>query len=363
MPFAHTVPHDTRAPLARYAPGVGLLALSIVGWLVDPVLFWAAYLAAWWFAMGIALGGLSNVWIHNLTGGEWGIAIRDSELGFARAIPLLALLFVPILFAIPVLYPWAANAADGAARWHGELSDAGFKSAWLTPWFFAARSIVYLLVWIALERVSRRPAYARSRPWSAAALLIYWATASFAAIDWLMSLVPTWYSTAFPPLVVTGQMLAGFAAGTLAATLRAGGSRRVYRDLGNLLLVYVLCWAYLAFTQYLIIWAEDLPHETAWFVARLDTSWIAVARLLAICHFFVPLVILLSRDAKQAPLVLGALAAGLLAVHLIDVWWLVVPSVRPHSAHVLWIAPLATAAVLALCAARVRGLARREGAS
>jgi len=321
-------------PISGFTPAIGvgvpgavLLALAVLGWLVDPVLFWAAYLAAWWFAMGIALGGLANVWIHNLTGGQWGVAVRDSQLAFARAIPLLALLFVPLLLAGGALYPWAANAAEGAARWEGELSAAWFKSAWLSPGFFAARSVACLAIWVVLERVSRAPAYATSRPWSAAALLIYWATASLAAIDWLMSLMPTWYSTAFPALAVTGQMLGGFAAGALAATLRAKGSRRVYRHLGNLLLVYVLCWAYIAYTQYLIIWAEDLPHEIGWYVARFDSGWMAVARVLAIFHFFVPLVVLLWRDAKEAPLVLGTLALGLLFL----VWQWIRPAEAPST--------------------------------
>jgi hypothetical protein len=258
------------------------------------------------------------------------------------------------VLALHELYPWAADAAEGSARWSGELSSPEFKRAWLAPAFFAVRSVVYLAIWLVLERMTRNPRYARSRPFSAAALLVYWTTASLAAIDWLMSLMPLWYSTAFPPLVVTGQMLAGFAAGALAAALQAKATKSVFRDFGNLLLVYVLSWAYLAFTQYLIIWAENLPHEISWYVARLHTDWYWVGWLLVTCHFFLPLLILLSRDAKEAPLTLAALAAGLLLLHLVDVWWLVVPSVRPHAANVLWLAPLTAAALIALASAHLR---------
>jgi hypothetical protein len=338
--------------LRSYVPGAILLALCIPGWMLDRTLFWAVYLAAWWFCTGVALGGLANVWIHNLTGGAWGEAVRTPMLGLARALPLLALLFVPVLFGVHDLYPWAAG--EGAARWTGELSSPGFKSAWLDPGFFAARSIVYLLIWLGLERATRSPRYARSRPFSAAALLVYWTSASLAAIDWLMSLMPLWYSTAFPPLVVTGQMLAGFAAGAFVAAYRVRAPKLVFRDFGNLLLVYVLSWAYLAFTQYLIIWAENLPHEIGWYVARLHTGWYWVGWLLVTCHFFLPLLILLSRDAKEAPRALGALAAGLLLLLLVDVWWLVVPSVRPEALNVLWLAPLAAAAVATLASAHVR---------
>jgi hypothetical protein len=178
----------------------------------------------------------------------------------------------------------------------------------------------------------------------------------------VMSLMPLWYSTAFPPLAVTGQMLGGFAGGALAAAVEAKAPRPVFRDLGNLLLMYVLVWAYLAFTQYLIIWAENLPHEIGWYIARLQTSWYWAGWLLVLFHFFVPLLVLLSRDAKEAPRMLGALAGGLLVLHLIDVWWVIVPSVRPHSVHVFWIAPLAAAALLLLAAAHARRGAGAEAA-
>src|SRR5205814_9046836 len=133
--------------------------------------------------------------------------------------------------------------------------------------------VVYLAVWVALERLTRRPRFSRSRPFSAAALIIYWISASLAAIDWLMSLMPMWYSTAFPLLIVTGQMLAGFAAGVLVAAIQTKAPQSIFRDLGNLLLTYVLTWAYLAFTQYLIILAANLPHEISWYVVRLHTDW------------------------------------------------------------------------------------------
>lgn len=345
--------------LRAYAPGAVLLAIALPAWALDRTLFWAAYLAAWWFCTGVALGASANVWIHNLTEGEWGEAIRGPSLALARAMPLLALLFVPLLFAMDDVWPWAADAARGTARWHAETSSPGMKSAWLSPLFFVVRSLVYLAIWVALEGLSRTPRFARSRPWSVAALMIYWITASLAAIDWIMSLMPLWYSTAFPPLAVIGQMLAGFAAASAIASLRAGGRSPVFRDLGNLLLVYVMSWAYIAFTQYLIIWAENLPHEISWYVARLDSGWYWVGWLLIVCHFFLPLLILLSRDAKAVSAVIAAVAVGLLVLHLVDVAWLVVPSLRPRSLHVLWLGPLLAAAFIALTSAPLRTEASR----
>jgi hypothetical protein len=140
--------------------------------------------------------------------------------------------------------------------------------------------------------------------------------------------VPEWQSTVFGMLIMIGQGLAGLSFGIVA--LAVAGVRRpgVFRDLGNLLLTYVLMWAYLAFTQYLIIWAENLPDEISWYVPRVQTGWLWVGSALILAHFFVPLLVLLSRNAKNAPAVLGALAGALLVAHVVDVFWLTVPSVH-----------------------------------
>jgi hypothetical protein len=337
--------------LAAYAPGALALALCLPAWWIDPKLAWAGYLAAWWFCAACVMGGLVNVWIHNLTGGEWGEAIRGPLLALSRTLPLLIVLFLPVLFGMHTLYSWTAEAERGV-HWSQALARPEFKRTWLDAGFFVARSIAYLAIWLALAIVTTRPAWSRSRNWAVAALVIYAITTTFAAIDWIMSLVPLWHSTAFGLLILTGNGLAGAALGVLAATLRASASRSVLRDLGNILLTYVLLWAYIAFTQYLIIWAENLPDEIVWYTSRLQTHWWWVGCLLIAFHFFLPLLVLLSRTAKSAPLALAGLALALLVIHLVDAWWLTVPSVAPHSAHVLWLAPLAAAGLIALVGAR-----------
>jgi len=344
-----TVPGRDRGPATgTLAAGAVLLALAATGWWLDRTLFWAAYLAGWWFCLGLSLGALANLWIHNLTGGRWGEAIRAPLHSAARALPALALLFVPLLFALPDLWPWATHAGDGD-RWTGELARPGFKQVWLTPAFFIARSVCYLLIFVLLERLSRRPGLVRSARWSAAALIIYAVTGSLAATDWLMSLSPLWHSTGFGLLVLTGQGLSALCLAIVAVTHdRTMVPALVMRDLGNLLLTYVMTWAYLAYTQFLIIWAANLPHEIGWYVLRLQTPWVWVAGLLVAAHFFLPLLILLSREAKQSARVLGGLAMALLVLHLVDVCWLVVPSVRPLAWQVLWLAPLTALGLLAL---------------
>ncbi|HJU71473.1 MAG TPA: hypothetical protein VJ603_06475 [Paucimonas sp.] len=330
--------------LVAIAAGSTAVILCALAWRMHPAAFLAAYLAAWWFWIGIALGGLANVWLHNLTGGAWGEAIRAPLLEIGRSTWIAALLFLPLLAGMHSLYPWAAQAGDGAFRWAGELAAPGFKDVWLTPGFFLARSVAYLALWSVLALLAQRPALRRSKPFSALALILYGFSVSLAAVDWIMSLIPVWYSSVFGWLAGTGQMLAGMALATvLAARARPPVVPGILRDLGNLLLMYVMTWAYLGFTQFLIIWAENLPHEIAWYLPRLQGGWLVMAWMLTLCLFAAPLLLLLSRQAKQSPRVMGALAAALLVMQLIDCWWLILPSVPVPGAVWFWIAPLALA--------------------
>lgn len=316
----------------------------VFAWHAAPGALLAAYLAAWWCWIGILLGGLANVWLHNLTGGEWGVTIRAPLLANAQGMWLAALLFLPIAFGIRALYPWVADADAGLARWHHALSTPGFKNAWLAPGFFLLRSAVYLIVWCVLARLSVRPTLVRARLFSAFALIAYGFTVSLAAVDWIMSLMPLWYSSVFGLLLGTAQMLAGMALAILFA-IRRGAPPPILRDLGNLLLMYVMTWAYLAFMQFLIIWAENLPHEISWYLVRVQNDWMGLAWALTLLLFCLPQLLLLSRRAKESPIVLGALAAGLLLMSLFDAWWLILPSVAAPAHGWLWLAPLPAIAI------------------
>jgi hypothetical protein len=323
--------------MTRVLPLAAVAALAVLGWWADPRALLASYLAAWWFAVGTLMGGLANVWLHNLTGGAWGEAIRGQLLARARLVPLACLLFIPLLAGTGTLYPWAAHEAAGMARWHQGFTDPHFKDLWLARPFFTGRALAYLATWAALSWLARRPGLERSRGMAAAGLLAYVLTVSLAAVDWIMSLQPEWYSSVFGWLAATGQMLAGLA---LAIVMQGRvAARKVLPDLGNLLLMYVLAWGYLAYVQFLIIWAENLPHEIGWYLRRATPGWSAVAWVLLAAHFAAPLLILLSRRAKQAPAMLAALAWALLGAHLLDCWWLVMPGVAGLSLHWLWLAP------------------------
>jgi hypothetical protein len=336
----------------------GAAALCLAGWVADRRAFLASYLAAWWFWGGALLGGLANVWLHNLTGGAWGEAIRVPLLRAARMIPLACLLLLPLLAGLDTLYPWAGQAGAGMVRWSADLSAPQFKELWLARPFFIGRAIGYLAAWSLLAWLATRPALQRSRALAAAGLIAYGFTVSLAAVDWIMSLQPEWYSSVFGWLAATGQMLSGLALAVVLLDREA--ARKVLPDLGNLLLMYVLAWAYLAYVQYLIIWAENLPHEIAWYLRRSAPGWKAVAWLLVVFHFAAPLLILLSRRAKRAPALLGALACALLGAHLLDCWWHIMPAAGALSWHWLWIAP-AMAALFGL-AAVPPSLANQEAA-
>jgi hypothetical protein len=268
------------------------------------------------------------------------------------------------------------------------------KRWYLSFGFFVVRNAVYFAVWLALGHLLRRWAFARApdaplrdrerlRAISATGLLLCAATVTFAAVDWIMSLVPHWYSTTFGLLVGIGQTMTAFTFAIACAAWRyrhAAGAQAnlpstgpvdersptdvpgLFQDLGNLVLMFVMTWAYLAFTQYLIIWAEDLPNEIAWYLPRVETSWHDVALFLIAVHFAVPFLVLLSRRAKRVPRALGTVAALLLFAHLVDAFWLVVPPFRPHGISVAWSDVFAVAALGGLFVAVFQRVARLPSA-
>lgn len=298
-----------------------------------------SYLFAFLFFTGLSVGSLAVVMVHLLTGGAWGDSLRVPLLAAARVLPLQALLVLPILFGLHELYPWAR--ADALA--HDSLLRA--QSWYLDPTFFVIRSVVYFALWLSLlvilGRVLADPARIKALPRIAAGGLILYALSSLlAATDWAMSLLPHWHSSTFGMMVATGWMLAAAALAVLRTVSTADPSEphsaRLLPDLGNLLLMFVLAWSYLAFMQYLTIWIADLPAETAWYIPRTLTSWRWLAWFLIVFHFAVPFAVLLSRRAKQRGMWLACIAASLLLANLADALWLVVPNFRASGFALRW---------------------------
>ncbi len=178
---------------------------------------------------------------------------------------------------------------------------------------------------------------------SAAGLVGYGLTITFASFDWLMSLEPHWYSTIYGVLILGGQGLSALAFLIIMLawlSARPPLDRIVvpahFHDLGNLMLAFVMLWAYFSFSQYLIIWAGNLPEEIAWYLHRLHTGWRVIGIGLMIFHFAVPFVVLLSRTVKKQGRTLAIVAAWILIVRLVDLFWLIAPEFHTAGVSVSW---------------------------
>jgi hypothetical protein len=339
------VPAIARLQQRALVVGVVALVAGIAGALVSPDQFFRSWLIGFLFCLGLTLGSLGLLMLQHLTGGEWGLVGRRVFEAASRTLPIVALFFIPILFGLPRIFLWArpeAVAADHILQ---------MKTAYLNVPFFVGRAVFYFLVWMAcmvlLTRwsdaqdrgeVAVTPADSRRfRVVSAPGLLLYALTITFAGIDWVMSLDPHWFSTIFGLLLFTGQGLAAFAfvIAVLAALsavepVASVVSTRQFHDLGKLLLAFVMLWAYLAFSQFLIIWAGNLPEEIPWYIERIRGGWGYVALLVAFGHFALPFAVLLSRDLKTNRSLLAKVAIGILVMRLVDIIWLVAPAF-PHS--------------------------------
>jgi hypothetical protein len=344
--------------------GAAGAAVSLVGLLLTPRQFLQSYLMAYMLCLGVTLGCLALGMVHQLSGGAWGVVLRRSIGAASRVLPVMTAMFLPIVIGMSFLYPWTN--ADLVA--HNELLQ--HKRLYLNTPFFLVRAAVYFAVWNALAyflsawslEQDRNPdprIASRMQRLSAGGLLCYGLTITFASFDWLMSLDPEWFSTMYGVLIIGGQGLSSIA---FLITIVAWLSRRPpldrivmpshFHDLGNLMLAFVMLWAYFSFSQYLIIWAGNLPLEISWYQHRLDTSWRAVGAGLIVFHFAVPFVLLLSRATKREPAAIVKVAAWILVVRVVDLFWLIAPAFHPQGVSVSWldvVLPLSLGAVWLGC--------------
>ncbi len=343
---------------AALACGTLASVAAVLAGTADPTHFFAAWLFAWLCVLGVALGALANVMIHELTGGEWGFVIRRALEAALATLPVIAALGVPLLFGLGRLYPWAA----------AQPSDAllAAKAWYLNTPFFIGRAVVYFMAWIGIAAALRRHwrahrsnagnvAAPAARALAVGGLIVYAVSMSLAATDWIVSLSRDWYSTGFGLYALTSQALCAFAFG-VAASVACGALRNTSRampqdamnepasrardaqDLGNVLLMYVMLWAYLAFTQFLVIWAEDLPSETSWYLTRATPGWKALAIVVLCLQFALPFCAMLFRRVKRDPGHLAALCAVVTGAGVLQVAWQVLP---PFGDEPVWL-PLLT---------------------
>ncbi len=332
--------------------GVGLM-LCVGGAVLDPAQFFRSYLVAYLFWIGIALGSLAIVMLHHLVGGAWGFVIRRLLESAASTLPVMALLFVPFLFGLHDLYVWARPEEVAGS----ELLQ--HKSPYLNVPFFLTRTAIYFAVWIGLafllsrwsleqDRTADLSLSRRLQMLSGPGLVLYGLTMTFGAIDWVMSLEPEWFSTIYGITFMVGQVLSSFAFIILIAVVLADrppladvASPAHFHDLGNLLLAFVMLWAYMAFSQFLIIWTGNLPEEIPWYLHRIGGGWKWIGPSLFLFYFAVPFLLLLSRGTKRRRRMLFVVAAAIVMMRLVDLFWLVAPPFHPSGLRVHWMDLLA----------------------
>ncbi len=324
------------------------LVLCALGYFLDSEQFFRSYLLGYLFWIGIALGSFALVMLHHLAGGGWGFTIQRVLESSMRTIPLLALLALPLLFGLHDLYLWArpdAVAADEVLQ---------HKSAYLNVPFFLGRTAAYFLIWALLGHFLSKWSLEQDRSGDPAmrkrlegisgpGLILMGLTITFASIDWVMSLEPHWFSTIYGFLFIVGDVLATLAFSICMVSIVAGrdplsriANAGRFHDLGNLLLAFVMLWAYISFSQYLIIWSGNLKEEIPWYLHRTRQGWVVIALALIVLHFAVPFVLLLSRRTKRGVRTLVGVAAFLLLMRWVDLYWLVAPNFHQHGLYLHW---------------------------
>jgi hypothetical protein len=298
------------------------------------------YLVSFAFILSLALGGLFFVLLQHVTRAGWSVVVRRVAEGMAGNVLLAALLAIPVVLGMSRLYHWMHP--------HGDpLLEA--KTGYLNPVFFVVRLVVYFAVWGLLARTFHRRSTEQDSSGdpaltvgmerlSAPGIVLFALALNFAAFDLLMSLDPHWFSTIFGVYYFSGSVVGFLAVAPVAlvALQRAGRLRHAvsvehYHDLGKLLFAFIVFWAYIAFSQYMLIWYGNLPEETGWFLKRQSGGWAWVSLALLFGHFVIPFLALLSRFVKRRPMLLAGAGVWMLAMHWLDLYWLVMPEFSPDA--------------------------------
>ncbi len=350
-------PEIARYQQRAFIAGALFMLFLLIGFFVDHPQAYHSYLVGYLFWIGIALGSLALLMLQHLTGGAWGLVIRRVLEAATRTLPLMAVLFVPILLGAKWIYPWTHHeemiktpALEAKARLYLNLP------------YFAGRAVLYFAIWILLayllnkwsqeqDRTSDRRFTKRMRMISGPGLGVFVLTVTFASVDWAMSLNPEWFSTIYGLLFVAAWALSALAfviAVMAFLTNREPMSRLVrpshFQDLGKLMLAFVMLWAYFAFSQFLIVWSGNLPEEIQWYLPRLRGGWGVIGLLVVIFHFAFPFMLLLSASLKRNARKLVVLAGLILVMRVIDLFWMIAPEFNDQRFHVSWmdvVAPIA----------------------
>jgi hypothetical protein len=323
---------------ALVAGGIALI-LCIFGAIKSPQVFFPSYLMAYLLVLGLALGSLGLLMLQHLTSGQWGIIIRRPLESATRTLPLLAILFLPIIFGMKYLY--AAWLDPERVR---EEPLSAMQQGYLTAHWFYIRAIIYFVVWIGLMLIfnrwsreqdvnqSDRALRRRFKMLAGPGIILYVFVMTFAAIDWVMSISPHWASTIYGFLFVAGQLISAMSLMIAVVVLLSRTApmegliqKRHIHALGKLLLAFVMLFAYFDFSQLLIIWSGNQPEEITFYRSRLYGEWGVVAVIVLVFHFFVPFFLLLSRDLKRNYRLLPKVAIWMIFIRLVDLFWMTRP--------------------------------------
>ena len=343
--------------LRKLAIGVAVVGLgggAAIGYTgafgTDAHHFWRAYLIAFLFGLTMCLGGLFFVFVQHLTRAGWSVAVRRPAEALAANLRWIWVLFLPfaalwMMGKANIVWIWA-DMETLKANNEAEFLIVEAKTAFLNPTFFWIRACVYFVVWAALshffltnsvrqDESGDRAISSRMQKFSAPTAILFGLTITFAAFDWIMSLSPAWFSTMFGVYFFCGCATAGFAMMILitvrltqVGALKGIVSREHFQDMGKLMWAFgIVFWAYIGFSQYMLIWYANLPEETGWFLARQIGGWGFFSFALLFGHFVLPFVGLLSKWMKRAPLILSIGAVWMLCFHYVDLYWLIMPEI------------------------------------
>ncbi|MFQ5568824.1 MAG: hypothetical protein ACE5G0_04065 [Rhodothermales bacterium] len=353
QPYRFTA--SRRAWFAPLGLGIALLVASAVGWNLESEQFYFSYLIGWVFCLSLALGALFLVMIKHLTKAYWVVAVRRIPEALLWSFPLLIVLFIPIFFGMNDLFHWTEHGIDDPTSEHFDEILAG-KTAYLNVPFFLIRMAFYFLIWMYLsyrlytlsirQDVDPDPNIpALQRRVSAWGLPLVAVTSAFASFDLLMSLDPHWFSTIFGVYFFGGAFLAALSFIALATILlhRGGMLHNIItkdhlQDLGKLMFGFVVFWAYIAFSQYMLYWYGSIPEETVWFRHRLEHGWEMYSAILLIFHFILPFAILLPRAPKRSIPLMSIMTVWLLVMHWFDLYWIAMPVLHAeHATGIHWL--------------------------
>jgi len=359
---------DYKAPesvsrLEKRALVIGVLGLvgCIIGWNIQKDAFIRSYLVAFLAVLGLSLGSLGLLMLQHLTGGHWGIVIRRPLEAASRVMWLVAGFFIPLIFGMKYLYSNHKVGTEDRLGWlnqpkageEGALSH--LQQSWLTQNAFLGRAALYFLIWIGLTLLFNalsaqqdlnkddRKLRARIKFFAGPGIILYVFAMSFAAIDWVMSLSPHWASTIYGFMFVAGQAISAMSLMILVIVMLADSEpfshyiqERHLHDLGKFLFAFNMLWAYFSFSQLLIIWSGNQPEEITFYHERLQGAWGFVAVGVLLLHFFLPFLVLLSHDVKRNKRLIPIVAAWMIAMRVLDLYWLTRPEFTRMALPNLW---------------------------